>query len=234
MAKLLLVGVMLPGESKTGIGHTACTLGGVNYESKGSAGCIKGSAARGAAHPLFRHHFHLLLSDAQALRAKAYADSCVGRPYVWASVPTSSHGGDCSGFVSGIICAALGRKPVPHRLFATAGWPGVARALGFAPGLSGAVTNHLGRSPIGVLDRPYPGFPIERDSRKRDHVKWIQARLNFAAHGHHAVLGGRALDVDGDFGSDTLKVVKAFQRSHGLQGLGMVGPKTWRRLNAVR
>ncbi|KQX68884.1 peptidoglycan-binding protein [Angustibacter sp. Root456] len=234
MPKLLLVGVMLPAESRTGIGHTACTLGGVNYESKGSVGCIRGSVARGAAHPLFRHRFHLQISDAQALRAKGYADACVGQPYVWASVPTSRHGGDCSGYVSGIICAALGREPVPHRLFATIGWPVVARGLGFAPGLVGAVVTQVGATAIGVLDRPFPGSPVARNSPKHSHVKWIQARLNFAAENHHAVLGGRALDVDGDFGDDTFAVVRAFQRSHGLQGLGMVGPKTWRLLNAVR
>jgi peptidoglycan hydrolase-like protein with peptidoglycan-binding domain len=234
MTKLLLVGVMLPAESRTGIGHTACTLGGVNYESKGSRGCIKGSIARGAAHPLFRHQFHLEVSDAQALRAKVYADGCVGQPYVWANVPTSRHGGDCSGYVSGIISAALDRKPVPHRLFATLGWPAVARGLGFSPGLAGAAVTHLGASAVGVLDRPFPGAPVARDSPKHSHVKWIQARLNFAAKNHHAVLGGRALDVDGGFGDDTFKVVTAFQRSHGLQGLGMVGPKTWRLLNAVR
>jgi hypothetical protein len=231
---MLLVGVMLPAESRSGIGHTACTLGGVNYESKGSVGCIKGSVARGAAHPLFRHRFHLEISDAQAVQAKRYADACVGQPYVWANVPTSRHGGDCSGYVSGIICAALDREPIPHRLFATVGWPAVARGLGFATGLVGAVVQPAGASGIGVLDRPFPGAPVERNSPKRSHVKWIQARLNFAAHHHHPVLGGRALDVDGDFGDDTFEVVRAFQRSHGLQGLGMVGPKTWRLLNAVR
>ncbi len=135
---------------------------------------------------------------------------------------------------SGIICAALGREPIPHRLFATIGWPGVARGLGFAPGLVGAVTQHVGATAIGVLDRPFPGTPVARNSPKHSHVKWIQARLNFAAKNHHPVLGGRALDVDGDFGADTLKVVTVFQRGHGLQGLGMVGPKTWRLLNAVR
>ncbi|MGN6610146.1 MAG: peptidoglycan-binding domain-containing protein [Angustibacter sp.] len=234
MSKLLLVGVMLPAESRTGIGHTACTLGGVNYESKGSVGCLKGSVARGAAHPLFRHRFHLQISDVQALRAKRYADACVGQPYVWASVPTSRHGGDCSGYVSGIICAALDREPVPHRLFATIGWPAVARGLGFVPGLVGAVVQPGAATAIGVLDRPFPGTPVARNSPKHSHVKWIQARLNFAARGHHPVLGGRALDVDGDFGDDTFAVVRAFQRGHGLQGLGMVGPQTWRLLNAVR
>ncbi|GAB3593926.1 hypothetical protein GCM10027446_16930 [Angustibacter peucedani] len=236
MAKLLIVGVMLAHESRTGIGHTACTLGGVNYESKGSAGCIKGSAARGAANPLFRHRFHLLLTDKAAARAKQYADGCVGQPYVWASVPSASHGGDCSGFVSGIIASALGKKP--QRLFGTGTWSSVSGKLGFRPGLSrgGAVRRTSKRNPagIGVLDRPFPGVNIERNSPKRDHVRWVQARLNFAAHGRHAVLGGKPLDVDGDFGDDTFKVVVAFQKHHGLQGLGTVGGKTWKLLNAVR
>lgn len=236
MAKLLLVGISYPHEMRSGIGHVACTLGGVNYESRGGKGCLKGSAARGATNPLFRHHFHLPLSDRQAARAKAFADKCVGQPYVWAGVPAPGRGGDCSGFVSAIICAAQGKRP--RRLFATGSWRAVFRALGFAVGLGGGAITAAASAGVpggvGVMDRPYPGAPIARDSRKRDHVKWIQARLNFAAGGKHAVLDGRPLDVDGDFGKETLKVVRAFQKSHGLQGLGMVGPKTWRRLNALR
>jgi hypothetical protein len=38
MAKLLLIGVSYPHELRRGIGHVACTLGGVNYESRGSSG----------------------------------------------------------------------------------------------------------------------------------------------------------------------------------------------------
>ena len=67
----------------------------------------KGSNARGAADLLFRHHFHLQLTDDQAAKAKAYADSCVGQPYVLGGVPTAS-GGDCSGMISGLICKAKG------------------------------------------------------------------------------------------------------------------------------
>jgi peptidoglycan hydrolase-like protein with peptidoglycan-binding domain len=84
------------------------------------------------------------------------------------------------------------------------------------------------------LDRPFPGTPVGRNSPKKDHVKWIQARLNFAAKGHHPVLGGKPLVVDGDYGENTEKVVVAFQKKHGLQGLGMCGPKTWPLLNAIR
>jgi len=117
----------------------ACTLGGVNYESRGSRGCIRGSAARGATDRLFRHTFHLLLGEAAAAEARKYADSCIGQPYVLGRVPSNSHGGDCSGFVSGIICAARGR-PV-KRLFTTATW--LSRFddqdVGFQNGLGGGV-----------------------------------------------------------------------------------------------
>ena len=33
--------------------------------------------------------------------------------------------------------------------------------------------------------------------------------------------------ADGDFGDDTLKAVKSFQRDHGLEVDGEVGPITW-------
>ncbi|HZX79970.1 MAG TPA: peptidoglycan-binding protein [Lysobacter sp.] len=37
---------------------------------------------------------------------------------------------------------------------------------------------------------------------------------------------GKPLNPDGDFGANTLFAVKQFQREHGLEGKGMVGPKT--------
>jgi hypothetical protein len=120
MSKLLQIGMSTAAELGSRYGHIACTLDGVNYESRGGRGCLKGSAARGATNPLFRHHFHLRLTDAQAARAKAYADSCVGQPYVLGGVPTAQRGGDCSGKISGIICKAKG-MPL-KRLFATATW----------------------------------------------------------------------------------------------------------------
>lgn len=87
---------------------------------------------------------------------------------------------------------------------------------------------------IGVADLRYPGHTVGRNSRDHGTVKWIQARLNFAAGGRHRVLGGKALDVDGDFGEHTEKVVKDFQKRRGLDGLGVVGPRTWPLLNAIR
>jgi hypothetical protein len=120
MSKLLQIGMSTAAEINRRYGHIACTLDGVNYESRGSRGCEKGSNARGAADPLFKHHFHLQLTDDQAAKAKAYADSCVGQPYVLGGVPTGQRGGDCSGMISGLICKAKGMSL--KRLFTTATW----------------------------------------------------------------------------------------------------------------
>jgi hypothetical protein len=245
MTKLLQVGQSSAAEIHAQrYGHIACTLGGINYESTshtktGGSGCVRGSSARGAADKLFKHHFFLVLSDAQAKAAKTYADGCVGQPYVLGSVPSAHHGGDCSGFVSGIICVAKG-KPI-RRLFSTATWPMRFDDpdLGFKKGLDGGALSQdtamtAGDARDGLLDRPFPGTPVGRNDSRKGHVRWIQARLNFAARDKHAVLGGRPLDIDGDFGDQTEKVVKDFQKHHGLQGLGMCGPKTWPKLNAIR
>lgn len=54
-------------------------------------------------------------------------------------------------------------------------------------------------------------------------VKELQRLLNLA---------GANLVVDGDFGSKTLEAVLSFQREHGLDPDGIVGPKTWVKLKA--
>jgi len=135
MSKLLQIGMSTAAELGSRYGHIACTLDGVNYECRGGRGCLKGSAARGATNPLFRHRFHRRLTDAQAARAKAYADSHVGQPYVLGGSPSSNTGMDCSANTGGIIATALG-LPV-KRLFTTATW--LSRFddhdLRFSPGL---------------------------------------------------------------------------------------------------
>jgi hypothetical protein len=234
MSKLLQVGVSTKAELHMDAGHMACTLGGVNYESAHGKGVVKGSSARGAADALFRHTFHIGLTDQQGKLGKRYADSCVHQPYVWGLTPSAVHGGDCSGFVSGIYLAAMGRTP--KHLFGTGNFMGMAADLGFDKGLGGGhvpVTDPATPS-IGVMDRPYPGFPFNKQSTKSDHVKWIQARLNFSSPGGHSVLHGRKLDIDGAFRGDTFDVTVFFQEHHGLQGLGQVGPKTWALLNQLR
>jgi hypothetical protein len=236
MSKLLQVGIVYPDEMKSGIGHVAVTLGGVNYECRGGRGCLKGTAARGATNGLFKHRFHRVLTDAQAAAAKKWADDCIGLPYVFGGMqrlaPPPRKGGDCSSFASGIMQAAVGKKP--SRVFSTGSWKANYKKLGFITGLGGAALPGRKPSGIGVADRPYPGTPVVVDDKRTSHVKWIQARLNYAAKNKHAVLGGKALAVDGDYGAKTRKVVVTFQKKHGLKGEGMCGAKTWPFLNAIR
>ena len=71
-----------------------------------------------------------------------------------------------------------------------------------------------------------PGKASEPTLRKGDKspdgwVEYLQELLN---------LKGAKLDVDGDFGGETLKAVKAFQRKHKKEGVledGVVGDETW-------
>jgi hypothetical protein len=75
----------------------------------------------------------------------------------------------------------------------------------------------------------YPGQVIRRGTTGRA-VRQIQARLNTVARGKHGVLGNKPLEVDGEFGPNTERVVKAFQQHHGLEVDGEVGPRTWAKL----
>jgi peptidoglycan hydrolase-like protein with peptidoglycan-binding domain len=147
--------------------------------------------------------------------------------YPYRRRPRPGGGGDCTGLQNLIYAVAHG-KPLAWR-FSTGTWKAHFTELGFAGGLG----TTLPLRP-GVLDRPYPGTPVGLNSPKKDHVKWIQARLNFAAGNKHPVLHGQPLEVDDGYGENTEKVVKVFQRARGLQGLGMCGPKTWPLLNAIR
>lgn len=151
------LGVRYPSESRSGIGHVAGTLGGLNVESRGGRGTLAGSAARGANSALFLHHFHLAVDSARLGTLATMA---------------------------------------PQRLL-----------------------------------RPYPGHMHGRKERNDDHVRLIQQRLNqVAGPAGHGVLGGKPLREDGEFGGDTEKVVKVFQRHRGLEDDGVVGPKSWTRL----
>lgn len=225
MTKLLQIGQSTAGELHDQFGHIACTLGGVNYESRGSKGVLRGSAARGANNPLFRMHYFLLLPDAEAEAARKFADSCVGKRYILGGVPANDRGTDCSGLVSGIYCAAKGRRL--ERLFCTADWRKVRVRLGFSEGLgNGGIAGK--RAGLGVLDRPYPGGIFEVGSRVSDHVRFIQVRLNFAGCAHPPLLG------TGQFGAKTKAAVIEFQRRHHLERDGQVGRDTWAALNRVR
>jgi GH25 family lysozyme M1 (1,4-beta-N-acetylmuramidase) len=79
----------------------------------------------------------------------------------------------------------------------------------------------------GGFDRPDPGTdprnPVLRKGSggpgQASHVQQLQQRLN--------ALGHFGLTVDGDFGANTHKAVRAFQRSKRLTANGVVDAKTW-------
>lgn len=209
MTVLLQLGIRYGWEMASRIGHVAGTLAGVNYESKGSAGCIRGSAARGATNTLFRHTFYITLTDSQAAAAKRYADACVGEDYVWGGVPSSKHGGDCSGYMSGIICAAEGHTVT--RLFGTDNWPERYAGLGFHAGLGPAAKFVLPAYPGRVLRVTAPMLSGQ------DVRDWQ----------HAALLLGNAVTIDGMYGPASAKVCRALQTKLHLSVDGEVGPKTW-------
>ena len=64
-------------------------------------------------------------------------------------------------------------------------------------------------------------YPTLKKGSKGEYVAVLQQKL---------ILAGYSLPhygIDGDFGSETEKAVKAFQRDHGLTADGVVGKKTW-------
>jgi peptidoglycan hydrolase-like protein with peptidoglycan-binding domain len=232
MPFLLQVGASTAAELHDQVGHMAATLGGVALELRGGAGCVMGDAARGARHELFAHRAHLVVSDDSARRTWAYAEQCLGLPYLVGEVPDGDRGGDASGLVSGLVCHALDREI--ERLFTAATWRGVAAELGFQKGLGGGGILGGRVSDVGRPDRPYPGRDVDPGRPASRHVRWVQARLNFAADGRHPELDGRALEEHGRFDRATELVVQAFQRTAGLADDGHVGRRTWAALNALR
>jgi peptidoglycan hydrolase-like protein with peptidoglycan-binding domain len=213
------------------LGHIACTFAGINYESRGSKGVLMGMAARGATNPLFRNHFHLVMPDDQVRAGLRYGNACAGHPYVLGQIPTRHQGGDCSGFMSGIIRAARGHAL--KRLFTTATFLDHAADLGFKPGLGGGVINSPLISSFAKENRPWPGHLITIGEPKSSNVKWIQARLNFASRTGTVELP-HLLDENGRYDAVTADAVKRFQSQNVRTASGMVGRRSWRRLNTLR
>lgn len=69
--------------------------------------------------------------------------------------------------------------------------------------------------------QPADLYPTLRLGAEGDAVGRLQERLK---------VWGAHIDVDGDFGPATLAAVIAFQKAHGLQPDGIVGPLTWAEL----
>lgn len=69
--------------------------------------------------------------------------------------------------------------------------------------------------------------PTLKQGDRRVAVRGLQRRLRDAGD------GSGELEIDGRFGPDTEAVVKAFQAACGVEADGVVGPKTWERLDSV-
>lgn len=77
-----------------------------------------------------------------------------------------------------------------------------------------------------VRDVPAPGASPDGVLRLGDHGPDVE-RVQEMLRRHGATdAGGRAIDVDGDFGPRTDEAVRRFQRDHRLQDDGIVGPDT--------
>lgn len=77
----------------------------------------------------------------------------------------------------------------------------------------------LGGTPPSTSHPPYPGYEMRKDPGKFDaNVKVFQGRMRER---------GWDIGVDGYFGDQTDRVVRAFQKEKGLGVDGVVGPRTW-------
>lgn len=68
----------------------------------------------------------------------------------------------------------------------------------------------------------YPGVPIRLGS-KGQAVRRVQGWLKAA--------GWSTIHVDGKFGAQTVRIVRIYQKHHGLHPDGVVGPETWNLLS---
>lgn len=82
----------------------------------------------------------------------------------------------------------------------------------------GTTTPGPSDDPVPAGHQTYPGVPMRKRDRS-EHVRTFQAGLRRR---------GWTIGVDGIFGLETERVVKTFQRRHGLEDDGIVGSRTWR------
>ncbi|MFT2016918.1 peptidoglycan-binding domain-containing protein [Streptomyces sp. 796.1] len=116
------------------------------------------------------------------------------------------------------------RALVPAALAGALLLGGVASATA-APASSPAAATQNGPSTLSYYCGYHDGSKYADRGDRGNHVKEIQCLLR-DAWGYNIGSSG----VDGKFGGDTEKAVKAFQRDHGLKADGIVGPNTWKKL----
>lgn len=82
--------------------------------------------------------------------------------------------------------------------------------------------------PSNPVEEPVTKYPTLRKGDKGDWVAILQQKLIFNGYSlpHYG--------IDGDFGSETEKAVKQFQKDNGLKADGIVGEKTWEALNTSK
>lgn len=78
---------------------------------------------------------------------------------------------------------------------------------------------------VSGFERPGDAYPKLSKGSSGDLVVWAQEHLRGA---------GEAVPVTGFYGDRTVRAVKRFQRSNGLDVTGVIGPKTWRLLLDVK
>ena len=76
----------------------------------------------------------------------------------------------------------------------------------------------VNRLNVEIKRQGFSTYPTVRKGAKGNITRLIQERLNSV---------GFNLEVDGDFGKNTYKAVKVFQRNRGLTQDGVVGTNTW-------
>lgn len=93
-----------------------------------------------------------------------------------------------------------------------------------SPSIPTAPPMELPSDVIAWPPAPYKlGQVIEDSDKPNEGIKALQRRLNE----HIRFVGGKAMEVDGDFGPTTLMWVRWFQAARGLKVDGKVGLTTW-------
>lgn len=93
-------------------------------------------------------------------------------------------------------------------------------------GLWNQVTYDYGTGGASLPDDPGESRPLLRRGSKGTEVAYVQAILMDLGYDL------QPYGADGDFGRKTEEAVKAFQRDHGLDADGIVGPRTYAALEA--
>ena len=78
--------------------------------------------------------------------------------------------------------------------------------------------NWVNRLNVEIKRQGFSTYPLVKKGAKGNITRLIQERLNSV---------GFNLEVDGDFGKNTYKAVKVFQRNRSLKVDGKVGAITW-------